>query len=255
VFHGIRPSQFMLHHMGRETMIAPVDWDKDGWPVVNGGKPIEKPMTVPTPPNYQEKPVDKAWKDCFQGPELDCRWAYLRNPVLENYSLGNGLTLRGAAVTLDDCASPTFVGVRQGEFCSQVEVSLTVDQLAEGARLGLSVFHVPQHHYDLFVTRREGQLCAVLRRRVVDMVVESAPVALPEGQPIQLRIDSARLGYTFYAGAAGQPLAQVGTGCTQLLSTEVTICTFTGCFYGMFAEGASQGTFQEFTFTPLPEEA
>ena len=255
VFHGIRPSQFMLHHMGRETMIAPVDWDKDGWPVVNGGKPIENPMTVPTPPNYQEKPVDKAWKDCFQGPELDCRWAYLRNPVLENYSLGNGLTLRGTAATLDDCASPTFVGVRQGEFCSQVEVSLTVDQLAEGARLGLSVFHVPQHHYDLFVTRREGQLCAVLRRRVVDMVVESAPVALPEGQPIQLRIDSARLGYTFYAGAAGQPLAQVGTGCTQLLSTEVTICTFTGCFYGMFAEGASQGTFQEFTFTPLPEEA
>ena len=222
--------------------------------MVNGGKPIENPMTVPTPPNYQEKPVDKAWKDCFQGPELDCRWAYLRNPVLENYSLGNGLTLRGAAATLDDCASPTFVGVRQGEFCSQVEVSLTVDQLAEGARLGLSVFHVPQHHYDLFVTRREGQLCAVLRRRVVDMVVESAPMALPEGQPIQLRIDSARLGYTFYAGAAGQPLAQVGTGCTQLLSTEVTICTFTGCFYGMFAEGASQGTFQEFTFTPLPEE-
>ena len=53
----------------------------------------------------------------------------------------------------------------------------------------------------------------------------------------------------------GQPLAQVGTGCTQLLSTEVTICTFTGCFYGMFAEGASQGTFQEFTFAPLPEEA
>ena len=181
--------------------------------------------------------MDKAWKDCFQGSELDCRWAYLRNPVLENYSLGNGLTLRGTAATLDDCASPTFVGVRQGEFCSQVEVSLTVDQLAEGARLGLSVFHVPQHHYDLFVTRREGQLCAVLRRRVVDMVVESA-----------------RLGYTFYAGAAGQPLAQVGTGCTQLLSTEVTICTFTGCFYGMFAEGASQGTFQEFTFTPLPEE-
>lgn len=255
VFHGIRPSQFMLHHMGRETMIAPVDWDKDGWPVVNGGKPIENPMTVPTPPNYQEKPVDKAWKDCFQGSELDRRWAYLRNPVLENYSLGNGLTLRGAAATLDDCASPTFVGVRQGEFCSQVEVTLTVDQLAEGARLGLSVFHVPQHHYDLFVTRREGQLCAVLRRRVVDMVVESAPVALPEGQPIQLRIDSARLGYTFYAGAADQPLAQVGTGCTQLLSTEVTICTFTGCFYGMFAEGASQGTFQEFTFTPLPEEA
>ena len=77
----------------------------------------------------------------------------------------------------------------------------------------------------------------------------------PAGRASSAPCSAARLGYTFYAGAAGQPLAQVGTGCTQLLSTEVTICTFTGCFYGMFAEGASQGTFQEFTFTPLPEEA
>lgn len=255
VFHGIRASQFMLHHTGRETMIAPVEWDEDGWPVVNGGKLIANPMEVPTPPNYQEKNEEKSWKDNFSGPELDFRWAYLRNPDLKNYTVNNGLTLRGTSATLNDCASPTFVGVRQGEFCSQVDVTLTVEQLEESARLGLSVFHVPEHHYDLFITRREGRLCAVLRRRVVDMVVESTPVNLDEGEPIHLRIDSVRLGYTFYAGTVGQPLIKLGTGCTQLLATELTISTFTGCFYGMFAEGGSQGTFQEFSFTLLPDNA
>lgn len=255
VFHGIRASQFMLHHTGRETMIAPVEWDEDGWLVVNGGKLIANPMEVPTPPNYQEKNEEKSWKDNFSGPELDFRWAYLRNPDLKNYTVNNGLTLRGTSATLNDCASPTFVGVRQGEFCSQVDVTLTVEQLEESARLGLSVFHVPEHHYDLFITRREGRLCAVLRRRVVDMVVESTPVNLDEGEPIHLRIDSVRLGYTFYAGTVGQPLIKLGTGCTQLLATELTISTFTGCFYGMFAEGGSQGTFQEFSFTLLPDNA
>lgn len=36
VFHGIRTTQYMLHHIGRETMLAPVYRDKDGWPVING---------------------------------------------------------------------------------------------------------------------------------------------------------------------------------------------------------------------------
>lgn len=67
VFHGIRASQFMLHHTGRETMIAPVEWDEDGWPVVNGGKLIANPMEVPTPPNYQEKMRKSPGKTTFRG--------------------------------------------------------------------------------------------------------------------------------------------------------------------------------------------
>lgn len=41
VFLGLRPSpSSRIAHMGRETFIAPVEWDSDGWPVINGGKPI-----------------------------------------------------------------------------------------------------------------------------------------------------------------------------------------------------------------------
>ena len=253
VFHGIRPSQFMLHHMGRETMIAPVTWDENGWPVVNGGQPITEVMETPAPAGYTPKEAQTAWTDTFSSQELSNRWAHLRNPNRENYTLGQGLTLRGCDATLDDCDSPTFVGVRQGHFDAVVEANLEVGHLGEGAQLGLSVFHVPEHHYDLYVTRREGDLVAVLRRRVVDMVVESAPVVLPEGQPLTLRIDAGRLGYTFSAGVQGQPLTTLGTGSTQLLATEITICTFTGCFYGMYALGDSEGTFTSFSWQEKAE--
>ena len=47
VFLGIRPQGgYYWHHLGRETFLAPVRWDAQGWPVVNEGKPIALDMQV-----------------------------------------------------------------------------------------------------------------------------------------------------------------------------------------------------------------
>ena len=35
------------HHLGRETFLAPVTWDGEGWPVVNGGEPVGLEMSAP----------------------------------------------------------------------------------------------------------------------------------------------------------------------------------------------------------------
>ena len=40
VFLGIRYAEGMFHNLGRETFLAPVTWDADGWPVVHGGHRI-----------------------------------------------------------------------------------------------------------------------------------------------------------------------------------------------------------------------
>ncbi|MEJ2354837.1 MAG: glycoside hydrolase family 43 protein, partial [candidate division WOR-3 bacterium] len=47
VFLGIRPQGGHYNHLGREMFLAPVQWNEEGWPVVNGGNPIEKNMTAP----------------------------------------------------------------------------------------------------------------------------------------------------------------------------------------------------------------
>lgn len=43
VFLAVRPVDAYppRYHLGRETFLAPVTWDTDGWPLVNGGKPVE----------------------------------------------------------------------------------------------------------------------------------------------------------------------------------------------------------------------
>ena len=44
---------------------------------------------------------------------------------------------------------------------------------------------------------------------------------------------------------------QIGTGSTQLMSTEVMRCTFTGCFAGVFAEGDVTAAFSYFSAEAL----
>lgn len=40
-FLGVRPVEYPpVHHLGRETFLAPVTWSDAGWPVVNAGQRI-----------------------------------------------------------------------------------------------------------------------------------------------------------------------------------------------------------------------
>ena len=65
--------------------------------------------------------------------------------------------------------------------------------------------------------------------------------------PYSVRIRADKNLYTFLAGDPSGEFVTVGTGRTQLLSTEAMPCTFTGCFAGMFAEGDSEAEFRYFS--------
>ena len=105
---------------------------------------------------------------------------------------------------------------------------------------------------DRLLTRREGRRAAVLRRRVCDLLVESAPVFLPEEGKLRLRVEASRLQYRFFAGPEDGGLSSAGEGCTQLLSTECMNCTFTGCFIGLFCQGepGTKARFERFSYRP-----
>ena len=46
---GTRPFINMLHHLGRETFLAPVVWNEEGWPVVGDNGRIALEMDAPLP--------------------------------------------------------------------------------------------------------------------------------------------------------------------------------------------------------------
>lgn len=275
VFHGIRTSQYMLHHLGRETMLAPVTWDEEGWPVVNQGKSIvERMEAVRLPGEALDHGEERRsageipersfhsvilgdGEISFESPDLSAEWNYLRNPDKRMYNLTERkgwLKLTGGSATLNDLDSPTFVGRRQQHFDMSAQVWLDVNPQSEGEVAGMTVFHTNEHHYDLAVTKRSGRRCAVLRKRVGDMQTESEPFFLGESGHVFLKIVSDKTEYRFFAGTDENSIEPVGSGRTQLLSTECMVMTFTGCYTGLFTEGKCNGWFTRFRYSALAPE-
>jgi alpha-N-arabinofuranosidase len=232
VFLGIRAAEYCFHNLGRETFIAPVEWNDDGWPVVNAGERI--PMVIESdrpmqPHPWPEEPV----RDDFDAPKLRLCWNYLRNPDPADYALcerPGWLRLRCAAASLDDEASPAFLCRRQQHFEFAMTTCLDFQPGAQNEEAGLSVRLDHRHHGEVAVTRRNGQRVAVLRRRIGSMQVESAPVVLAEG-PVSLCIAGNRLHYTFTANGV-----TLGQHELRYLSTEVA-GGYTGAMLGLYATG------------------
>lgn len=239
VFHGVRPSAGQLHHIGRETMLAPVEW-VDGWPVVNGGKPITVDMEGPDIPGsvlntdgYAAQNNFLFSEDFAAESELPPRWAALRNPAEGAIALEeNGLVLTANEETLNGMGNPSFCGVRQRSMTGQAQAVLDFDPQSDSAQAGMSVFHTNERHYDLIVTRHNGKRVALLHRRASDLEACGDAVELPDTGPITLRVACDKQHYEFFANES-----KIGQGSTQLMATEAMAGTFTGCFFALFCQG------------------
>ncbi|MEY7849165.1 glycoside hydrolase family 43 protein [Natrarchaeobius sp. A-rgal3] len=215
------------HHLGRETFLAPLSWE-DGWPVVNGGEPLEAEMEASLPGERQTKPNTLEYTETTFADGLDVEWQFRRNPDYERYQTGaEGLRLRGGPETLDESGS-TFVGRRQTAFDCRAELSLSFDP-DNGEEAGLAVVANERHHYQLGVIRRDGQREAVVRLRIGDAtdVVGRTPV----GASTDLAVVADTDDYRFRVD--GDKLASAAT---RYLSTEVAT-GFTGVFLGPYATG------------------
>jgi alpha-N-arabinofuranosidase len=189
-----------------------------------------------------------SFEDDFSADKLHPRWSWLRNPDMSKYSFeGRGVTLHGGKDSLNDMGLPTFLGTRQQQFDASYETKITVS--GESGCAGITVFHTNEHHYDLLVKKQDSGLSVQLRRRVADMEVVSEPTVFENTDTLTLKIEAERLLYSFFAGRDKEHLTKIGTGSSQLLSTEVMLCTYTGCFVGMFAEGEVKADFTFFRMT------
>lgn len=70
--------------LGRETGLDRVDWQPDGWPVLNHGKGPSSEAPVPKLPAAICRTV---LDDEFAGPSLGVQWQFVRNPDAKRFSL------------------------------------------------------------------------------------------------------------------------------------------------------------------------
>jgi xylan 1,4-beta-xylosidase len=237
VFLGIRPNgHWPCHHLGRETFLAPVTWDADGWPVIGTGGRVALEMSGPTPPP-QSWPAPPE-RDDFEQKRLGLEWNFLRNPEDWSWSLAERpgwLRLYGSATALDEAGSPAWVGRRQEHFALRVTTRLDFAPGSERECAGLTVWMNEKHHYDLFLALRGGKRCLIVRRRIGSLAAEVACRRVDPGV-VLLRVDADREMYRFSGASETGTYEELAAGETRYLATEVA-GGFTGMYLAMFSSG------------------
>ncbi|MCL1883300.1 MAG: glycoside hydrolase family 43 protein [Defluviitaleaceae bacterium] len=245
VFLAFRTTVPYFHHLGRETNIVPVDWE-NGWPMIknytnlpcNCGT-IDTEIQIDRNINEHKYPATPSRMDFSK---LSFDWVYLRNPDFSKYSVSEGvLTLESNKQTLSCLnASPTAIFRRQKEFDICAKTSLIAKSLPEGGETGMTIYYDHDHHYDFALTRKDdGKIYVIVRKTVGDMVVEAFCRECTEKTELTIRAD--KLKYYFILNDE-----EVATGMTQYVSTEATICSFTGVLIGLYAQKGALGAFEWF---------
>lgn len=235
VMLGIRPVS-RRHHLGRETCLAPVHWLEDGWITIGENAQLQLEMESPAF-CLGELPSEDT-KDDFDRTTLDVAWNFLRNPYPEDWSLQTRvgwLTLNGSAVSLDDVDSPAFLGYRQQHFNCSVSTWLEFDP-GDHDEAGLTVYMNERYHYEIAITKMDGQKFIILRKRVGSVWTISQQRPYSE-KNIVLEVRSNKKEYSFYykkPQSTGYKL--LGQAECSLLATEVT-GGFTGVYFGLYATG------------------
>lgn len=249
---GYRTSGYLLHVMGRETFLAPVRWDKNAWPVVNGNGTLQCNMQCPTLPqvplatdpareefDYVER---HAPSDSYHAIGLPMGWHSIGNPDYSHYNLTKRkgwLRLTPSATTLDQATSPTFVARRQTQRAFTATTKLDVSGLTEGIQTGLTAYAAPLNHYDVVVEKREGKTYVRGNIRLGEMAHQTKEIEV-KGKSLYLRIWSDQNYYYLAASADGKQYQTLGKMDYRYLTTEV-IGGFTGVMLGLFAQGDSLG--------------
>ena len=252
---AFRPQTGQHHLLGRETFLAPVRWDKNAWPVVNGNGTIDMNMNVPTLPYKPVKEV--SYSTDFNENTLGFEWNYLRNPDTNNYSLTENpgyLRLKTSPVKLDDIDSPTFIGRRQEHINFAATTSVDLSEAQNGDESGLTVFMNNKSHYDLFLRQAaNGQRLLILRYRLGELTHTAAEIIIPKGKMfLQVKGDADY--YSFAYSTDGSSFHHLSKMDVRYLSSE-TAGGFTGIYLGLYitSEDTHSKGFADFDkFTYLP---
>jgi len=233
---GYRPKGGNFHHLGRETFLAPVTWDANGWPKGGDNGIIKEELPLPKLPKHvwEKEPV----RDNFDNKKLALLWNFVRNPYDADWSIierAGYLRLKGSKVSLKDKDAPAFIARRQSAFNMVASTKISFKPIAANEEAGLAIRGDDANHYDFVISMRAGKKVVLFRKYLQDKIVDETYKEISSADNI-LRISSTDLEYKFWIQEEGKSAVLIGSATTKDLSTEVR-GGFIGVFIGMYASG------------------
>nr|MBP7472486.1 glycoside hydrolase family 43 protein [Prevotella sp.] len=232
----------LYHHLGRETYIAPVEWKVGGWPVVNGGQPIDTLMKAKLPNNAKQTLADVTVNGVDAN---DPGWLYIQNKKAGSYSFENGKARLYANGSLIKNENPTFIGRRQMSEKVMMEAEVTPhesDTASVSSEFGLCAYQINDGYFSMYVQDNQVYVCC----RLKSAEALSDGYMLPEGnEKVKLRIRSDGNMYYFDVAEEGQSYHQIAAHNCSIISTEVA-GGFTGVVLGMYVGGLNKDAYADF---------
>ncbi|ORX37512.1 glycosyl hydrolase [Kockovaella imperatae] len=253
VFLGVRPQwetygDCVESQLGRETFLAPLEWNEEGWPVVNSGQPISikglSSAQLPlAPPDYAKRFQFSPETDIF----LD-GWYQMRTPQCKFYSLTDrpgSIAIHGNGYTLENDESPAILLTKQLSFKAVFELDLDFAPENAGEEAGVAIWYSKWNSGRIGVVgvkSTNGQMGRELRIQLPD-VKEVAPKIiktplLSTKDPIHLRIVAEPTRYHFEVAESGSTLKRVATMFSKGLTKTVPIpWLFVGTHFAIYCQG------------------
>lgn len=240
------------HHLGREVFLVPIHWREDGWFEAGVSGIVKENMDVPIKANtYNPTNYNATLPILRKNPN---RWCYLRTPSLGNYQIHEEkIRLKGTSITIDQADAPTFLGIRQSEF----NTNLSVKVYCSIEEAGVTYYMDENHHYDIAVYCDDQSKKVILRLCIGDIKSIVNYVTLPENcEYITIRVTSNPLHYFFYCLVDDKEIL-LGKAQAKYLSSEVA-GGFTGVVIAMYAQQTRKNSnewaeFQDFILEQLSQ--
>jgi len=227
VFLGVRLVDSKYTVLGRETFLAPVIWNEDGWPMIdNNEDTVGLEMKVSRVPGQSPKPQTSGRYD-FDDHVLPMGLAFLRNPAEESWSLDERpgwLSLLGQPKGLNEVGQVAFVGRRQQNTSAEWSTLLELPSTIADVEAGLCARLDEYGHYEVGLVQKMGQ------RFISAMVTVDGTTSIEAEVPttaeqIYLKIQAGLTEYSLFYSLDGQEWIKLSTADAYPLSTEAVRST------------------------------
>jgi len=172
--------------VGRQAVLAKIDWNSDNWPVINSGNGT--PFVAESPTTHSAEHRQFHFKDDFKSQTLDPNWQWPQhNQPVFSFSRQNGGVLElkpNATHSQDILGGVLALKTASGEY--QAMAVLRRDSLVKDARAGLCAFGDQENALGLSIKGSTLQLW----RKGKGKLDELATRDLPPGDRLYIRLNA-----------------------------------------------------------------
>jgi alpha-N-arabinofuranosidase len=240
VFLGVRLVESKYTVLGRETFLAPVTWNEDGWPMIdNNDDIVGLEMKVPRVPGSSPKPASSGRYD-FDDEAFPLSLAFLRNPAEASWSLNERpgwLSLRGQPKGLSDIGQVAFIGRRQQHTSAEWSTLLEFNPSRVEDEAGLCARLDENAHYEVGLVQKAGHR-VIAAQLTIDGITRVEAEVPTTAERIYLKIQAEPTKYTLLFSLDGQEWNNLSTAAAYPLSPQALKGNgFTGVLIGLYATG------------------